>query len=239
MDLDGKVAIVTGGSRGIGRAIVIALARKGSVVVINYTKNRQKAEETLKECKKLSNGMIFKADVRRRDEVRMMVEGTISKFGKIDILVNNAGVLGKTTDLTEISDGEWDEVLDVNLKGAFIVTQEVLRYMKKGKIVNISSLAGKEGGVMGAHYAASKGGLIAMTFNLARHLAPDILVNAIAPGPVDTELLDDETKERLKGLSLIRKIAKPEDVASAVIFLLENDHITGEVVDVNGGRLMD
>lgn len=111
--------------------------------------------------------------------------------------------------------------------------------MKRGKIVNISSLAGKDGGVMGMHYAASKGGLIAMTFNLARHLAPNILVNAVAPGPIDTELLDEETKDRLKALSLIGEIAKPEDIASAVIFLLENDNITGEVIDVNGGRLMD
>ena len=239
MNLEDKVAIVTGASRGIGRAISIALARKGAKVVINYAKNENAAMKTLEECQKFSSGIVFKADVRRRDEVRKMVEATLSTFGRIDILVNNAGILGKAIRPEEIPEAEWDEVLDANLKGAFITTQEVLKHMKRGKIVNISSLAGKDGGVMGMHYAASKGGLIAMTFNLARHLAPNILVNAVAPGPVDTELLDDETKDRLKALSLIGEIAKPEDIASAVIFLLENDNITGEVIDVNGGRLMD
>jgi 3-oxoacyl-[acyl-carrier protein] reductase len=239
MELRDKVAIVTGASRGIGKAIAVALAKKGAVVVINYSRNRQKAEEVLKICRNFSDAMIVRADVRRRDEVRKMVQDVVEKYGRIDILVNNAGILGKNASPVEISDEEWDEVIDVNLKGAFIVTQEVLRYMKRGKIVNISSIAGKDGGVMGAHYAASKGGMIAMTFNLARHLAPDVLVNAVAPGPVDTELLDSETKEKLRKLSLTGEIARPEDVANAVIFLLENDHVTGEVIDVNGGRLMD
>ncbi|WP_232054806.1 SDR family NAD(P)-dependent oxidoreductase [Thermococcus sp. 2319x1] len=168
-----------------------------------------------------------------------MVEKAIQKFGRIDILINNAGILGKTINPMEISDEEWDRVLGVNLKGAFIVTQEVLKYMKKGKIVNIASIAGKDGGTVGAHYAASKGGLIAFTFNLARHLAPNILVNAVAPGPVATDMINEEMRERLRKLSLTGEIARPEDIAHAVIFLLENDHITGEVVDVNGGRLMD
>jgi 3-oxoacyl-[acyl-carrier protein] reductase len=240
MELAGKVALVTGASRGIGRAIAVALARKGAKVAINYAYDEEGARETERLCREAgAEAMIVKADVRDREEVRAMVEKVVERFGGIDILVNNAGILGKALKPMDVTDEDWDAVLGVNLKGAFIVTQEVLRYMKKGKIVNIASIAGKDGGTVGPHYAASKGGLIAMTFNLARHLAPNILVNAVAPGPVDTGLISPEIKEKLRKLSLTGEIAKPEEIAHAVIFLLENDHITGEVIDVNGGRLMD
>jgi len=240
MELKGKVALVTGASRGIGRAIAVALAKKGCNVLINYARDEENAKKTEEMCRAYGvETLVVRADVSNREEVREMVEKAIQKFGRIDILVNNAGILGKTINPMEISDEEWDKVLGVNLKGAFIVTQEVLKYMKKGKIVNIASIAGKDGGTVGAHYAASKGGLIALTFNLARHLAPNILVNAVAPGPVATDMINEEMRERLRKLSLTGEIAKPEDIAHAVIFLLENDHITGEVVDVNGGRLMD
>lgn len=240
MNLKGKVALVTGASRGIGRAIAVALAKKGCHVVINYARDKENAKKTEEMCRAHGvESIIIKADVSKREEVKKMVETAIHKFGRIDILVNNAGILGKSIDPMKISDEEWDRVLGVNLKGAFIVTQEVLKYMKKGKIVNIASIAGKDGGTVGAHYAASKGGLIALTFNLARHLAPNILVNAVAPGPVATDMINEEMREKLRKLSLTGEIAKPEDIAHAVIFLLENDHITGEVIDVNGGRLMD
>ncbi|WP_226996601.1 SDR family NAD(P)-dependent oxidoreductase [Thermococcus sp. 5-4] len=240
VELAGKVALVTGAGRGIGRAIAVALAAKGVNVAVNYAHSRDKAEETAELCRSHGvDAIVVKADVSSREEVRKMVEEVIDHFGRIDILVNNAGILGKALKPMEVTDDDWDAVLGVNLKGAFIVTQEVLRYMKKGKIVNIASIAGKDGGTVGPHYAASKGGLIALTFNLARHLAPGILVNAIAPGPVDTELIGPEIKERLRSLSLTGEIAKPEEIAHAVIFLLENDHITGELIDVNGGRLMD
>ena len=240
MELAGKVALVTGASRGSGRAIALALANKGAKVVINYAHDEEGARETERLCREAgTEAMIVRADVRNREEVRAMVKKTIERFGRIDILVNNAGILGKALTPMEVTDEDWDDVLAVNLKGAFIVTQEVLKYMEKGKIVNIASIAGKDGGTVGPHYAASKGGLIALTFNLARHLAPNILVNAVAPGPVDTGLISPEIKEKLRKLSLTGKIAKPEEIAHAVIFLLENDHITGEVIDVNGGRLMD
>jgi 3-oxoacyl-[acyl-carrier protein] reductase len=240
MELKGKVALVTGASRGIGRAIAVALAKKGCNVIINYARDEENAKKTEEMCRAYGvETLTVRADVSNREEVREMVEKAIEKFGRIDILINNAGILGKTINPREISDEEWDRVLGVNLKGAFIVTQEVLKYMKRGKIVNIASIAGKDGGTVGAHYAASKGGLIALTFNLARHLAPNILVNAVAPGPVETDMINEEMRKRLRKLSLTGEIAKPEDIAHAVIFLLENDHITGEVVDVNGGRLMD
>ncbi|ALV63838.1 3-oxoacyl-[acyl-carrier protein] reductase [Thermococcus sp. 2319x1] len=240
MELKGKVALVTGASQGIGRAIAVALAKKGCNVIINYARDEENAKKTEEMCRAYGvETLVVRADVSSREEVREMVEKAIQKFGRIDILINNAGILGKTINPMEISDEEWDRVLGVNLKGAFIVTQEVLKCMKKGKIVNIASIAGKDGGTVGAHYAASKGGLIAFTFNLARHLAPNILVNAVAPGPVATDMINEEMRERLRKLSLTGEIARPEDIAHAVIFLLENDHITGEVVDVNGGRLMD
>lgn len=240
MELTGKVALITGASRGIGRAIAVALAQKGANVVINYAHNEEEAEKTQEMCKAYGvETLIVRADVSNRNEVRKMVETVIEKFGRIDILINNAGILGNAITPMEITEEEWDRVININLKGAFLVTQEVLKHMKKGKIVNIASIAGKDGGTVGAHYAASKGGLIALTFNLARHLAPNILVNAVAPGPVDTDLISPEIKEKLRKLSLTGEIAKPEDVAHAVVFLLENDHITGELIDVNGGRLMD
>ncbi len=240
MDLKGKVALVTGSARGIGRAIAIELAKRGANVVINYAHSEEEAKKTEEACRQYGvETLVVKADVSKREEVRAMVERIIERFGRIDVLVNNAGILGKALKPMEVTDEDWDAVLAVNLKGAFIVTQEVLRHMKKGKIVNIASIAGKDGGTVGPHYAASKGGLIALTFNLARHLAPDILVNAVAPGPVDTELISPEIKEKLRKLSLTGEIAKPEEIAHAVIFLLKNDHVTGEVVDVNGGRLMD
>lgn len=240
MDLKDRVVLVTGASRGIGRAIAVALAQKGARVAINYAHDEEGARKTEELCRKHgAETIMVRADVSRRDEVRAMVSRIIEKFGRIDALVNNAGILGKAIKPADITDEDWDAVMNVNLKGAFIVTQEVLKHMKRGKIVNIASIAGKDGGTVGAHYAASKGGLIALTFNLARHLAPDILVNAVAPGPVDTGLISPEIKEKLRGLSLTGEIAKPEDIAHAVIFLLENDHVTGELVDVNGGRLMD
>ncbi len=240
MELAGKVALVTGAARGIGRAIALALAEKGANVAVNYAHSEEKARETVELCRSRGvDAIAVKADVRNREEVRRMVEEVVNHFGRIDILVNNAGILGRALKPMEVTDEDWDAVLGVNLKGAFIVTQEVLRHMKRGKIVNIASIAGKDGGTVGPHYAASKGGLIALTFNLARHLAPEILVNAVAPGPVDTDLISPEIKEKLRSLSLTGEIAKPEEIAHAVIFLLENDHITGEVIDVNGGRLMD
>jgi len=227
-----RVALVTGGDRGIGRAISLALAKKGYAVAINYRKNKDMAEETKRMIEEIGGrAMIVKFDVSKRDEVREGVKRIIDEFGRIDVLINNAGILGKHSKFYEIDDKEWDEVLSTNLKGAFIVTQEVTKYMKKGKIVNIASIAGRNGGTVGVHYASSKAGIIGLTFALASQLAPDILVNGVAPGPVDTELLSEEKKKELSKLTPLGRVAKPEEIAHAVIFLLENDYI-------NGGRYM-
>jgi len=237
MNLKDKVALVTGGDRGIGRAISLALADKGCKVVVNYRKNEDEALKTKRMIEeKGAEAMVVKFNVANRDEVRSGVEKIVERFGKIDILVNNAGILGKGLGFEDVDDEDWDEVLDVNLKGAFIVSQEVAKYMKKGKIVNITSIAGRNGGTVGVHYAASKAGLIGLTFAMAHHLAPDIMVTGVAPGPVDTELISQEKKEQLSKLSPLGRIATPEEIAHVVIFLLENDYMTGTIVDINGGR---
>jgi len=234
-----RVALVTGGDRGIGRAISLALAKKGYAVAINYRKNKDMAEETKRMIEEIGGrAMIVKFDVSKRDEVREGVKRIIDEFGRIDALINNAGILGKHSKFYEIDDKEWDEVLNTNLKGAFIVTQEVTKYMKKGKIVNIASIAGRNGGTVGVHYASSKAGIIGLTFALASQLAPDILVNGVAPGPVDTELLSEEKKKELSKLTPLGRVAKPEEIAHAVIFLLENDYVNGTMIDINGGRYM-
>ena len=234
-----RVALVTGGDRGIGRAISLALAKKGYAVAINYRKNKDMAEETKRMIEEIGGrAMIVKFDVSKRDEVREGVKRIIDEFGRIDALINNAGILGKHSKFYEIDDKEWDEVLNTNLKGAFIVTQEVTKYMKKGKIVNIASIAGRNGGTVGVHYASSKAGIIGLTFALASQLAPDILVNGVAPGPVDTELLSEEKKKELSKLTPLGRVAKPEEIAHAVIFLLENDYVNGTIIDINGGRYM-
>lgn len=244
MDLSDKVALITGGSGGIGRAVCLELARYGANIVLTYNKNEAKALNTVKEIEDLGKRAgCYKLNLADKVEISKVVQKMIDDFDTIDILVNNAGIIGENSTFLEIDEKEWDEVLTVNLKGAFLITQCVLPYMISnggGKIVNISSVAGKNGGTMGVHYAASKAGLIGMTFHLATELIEhNIEVNAIAPGPVDTDLLSPEDKARLSCLSPNGRLAKPEEIAHAVRFLIENDYVNGEVLDINAGRYMD
>lgn len=237
-----SVAIVTGGDRGIGKAISLMLAREGYDVVFTYKSNEKRAEETLKELSKHGNAECFQMDVTNYENVRHVIESIGKMYGKIDVLVNNAGIVGKHMSLDTITIDDWKNVIDVNLTGVFYCCKFALPYLIKAKgcIVNISSIAGKMGGSVGCHYAASKAGIIGLTFSLASELASyGIRVNAVAPGPVDTELLSEEIKEKLKKLSPLNRIAKPEEIAHAVKFLIENEYVTGEVIDVNGGRYMD
>ena len=242
MEIKGKNAIVTGGSRGIGRAIALELAKRGANVGINYVTNETKARETLSEIEKFGvKGILLKGDVSRIEEVKNFIKKFVDEFKRIDILINNAGILSKNVNFLDVSEEEWDRVIDVNLKGTFLVTKEALPFIPDGgKIINMSSIAGKMGGTVGAHYAASKAGIIGLTFALASELAKrKITVNAIAPGPVDTELISQETKERLSRVTPLGRIATPEEIAKAAIFLIENDFVDGEVIDVNGARYMD
>ncbi len=239
-----KSAVITGSSRGIGKAIAVELAKAGYSVVINCDRDEMASEHTVTEILDFGGEAIsIKADISWKEDAENLIEQVIAKWGKIDVLVNNAGILPSPKKIEDISDQEWDRVMGINLRGAFYCTRAAVRHMKKersGNIVNISSVAGKEGGTVGAHYAASKAGMIGFTKALARELAPyNIRVNAVAPGPVDTEFLSEEVKAKLSRLSLLGRIAKPEEVAHAVLFLIRNEHITGETINVNGGRYMD
>ena len=244
MRIEGSKAIVTGGSRGIGRAISLALAERGADVLINYLSDERSAEETVAAIRRMGReALAVKGDVSKRSDCLRIFERALSSFGSVDILVNNAGVLPRLYRIEEITEEEWNRIIGVNLTGVFFMCKAVAGHMierRRGKIVNISSIAGKEGGTVGVAYAASKAGVIGLTRALARELAPfNITVNAVAPGPVDTSALPEEIKRRGAELSPQGRIAKPEEVAHAVIFLIENDHVNGEVININGGRYMD
>ena len=240
MNLNDKVALVTGGDKGIGRAISIMIASKGAHIAINYHSNEKEAKRTAEKISSYKRkAKFYRADVAQYDGVKKMVNKIEKDFGKIDILVNNAGIPGENSSLEKITDDEWNRVIEVNLKSMFNCCKAVVPKMKKGKIVNISSIAGKMGGTIGCHYGASKAGVIGLTFALATELAPSITVNAVAPGPVDTDLISPEKKEELSKLTPFGRIAQPEEIAHTVVYLLENDYVSGEVIDVNAGRYMD
>jgi 3-oxoacyl-[acyl-carrier protein] reductase len=242
MQLKGKNALVTGGDRGIGRAISISLANKGANLAINFFKDENRAGKTVKEVQAMGvNALKVQADVRDFNQVEKMMHLVKDNLGSIDILVNNAGISMPNFDIENMSIQEWKEVIDVNLTGAFNCCKAAAAELKKnkGKIVNISSIAGKMGGTIGCHYGASKAGVIGLTFALASELAPHVTVNAVAPGPVETDFITKEAKEKLSKLTPFGRIASPEEIAHTVIYLLENDYVSGEVIDVNAGRYMD
>jgi len=248
MRVTGRTAIVTGGGRGIGEAIVCALARAGAAVAVADidTSSAQATAERL--AAEGARTLALTVDVTDATAVRQMVACTVETLGGLDILVNNAGICALTP-IEEIGESEWDRVLNVNLKGPFLCAQAalpIMRQQRHGRIINIASVAGKTGSLTaGAHYAASKGGLIAFTMCLARQYAPyNITANAIAPGPAATAMTRDwpeETRQMLIERIPLGRMAQPEDVAAAALFLASEEaaFITGEVLDVNGGFLMD
>ena len=233
--LEGKVAIVTGASRGIGAAIVKKLADEGAQVVA--------CARSIESC--AGAALCLKVDVSDSAEVDACVKTTVEKFGKVDILVNNAGIT-KDGLLMRMSDDDWNRVLDINLKGTFLFTRAVTRPMMKnretgGSIVNISSVVGITGNAGQANYAASKGGIIALTKTVAKELGSrNIRCNAIAPGFIEskmTEGLSDEVKRSCKDSTSLKRFGKPEDVANAVAWLCGDDasYVTGQIIGVNGG----
>ena len=242
MNLTGKVAIVTGSARGIGRATCVALAREGADIIAC---DMLPVEETLVEVQKQNcQAIALKCDVSAPDQVAKVVERAVKAFGKIDILVNNAGVMGKTgIPIEKITLNDWDFHLSINLKGTFLFCQAVWPIMVKqglGKIVCIGSIAGKIGGVLaGPDYCASKGGIHAMVKCLAkRGVTAGIYVNGIAPGPIRTRMTKDEPyKDEMVPLG---RLGEPEDIAEAVVFLVSpaSNFITGIILDVNGGMSM-
>lgn len=237
IDLKDKIALVTGASRGIGRAIAIEFARWGINIGINFKSHEKEAKETLQEI--IDSGrraIIVSADVSSSAEVRGMVAVVEEKLGPIDILVNNAG-LSRFQSIEETTEADWDEILKVNLKSVFLVTQAVLPGMRKrgwGRIINISSGAAKSGGMVGIHYTAAKAGIEGLTRAYASRLVKEgITVNAIAPSLIATDMIPD-TEQRRKLIPLGR-LGRPEEVAEAAVFLARNAYITGQVIALNGG----
>ncbi|VAV85557.1 3-oxoacyl-[acyl-carrier protein] reductase [hydrothermal vent metagenome] len=243
--LKGKVALVTGGGRGIGKVISKALASAGAVVALTYRVGAASAEETVAEIKS-SGGCAeaFKADVRDREAVREAIASIEKSYGGLDILVNNAGI-NKPTDFGKISDEDWDEILSVNLKGPFISTQEALPAMRRrggGAIVNIGSVSGQYGGPRTAHYAASKAGLISLGQVIARFGAEDnIRCNTIAAGLIASEMaqagMKDGAVSKAAEAILLKRMGTPEEVADVVVYLASDasSYITAQTINVNGG----
>lgn len=244
MTLQGKVAIVTGGSRGIGKEIALTLARAGAAVVINYQREAAAAGEVLKAIEAAGGkGLLAQADVTVLAECERVVRATLDQFGRIDILVNNAGIRRDTL-LALMKEEDWDIVISTNLKGMFNCCKAVLKPMLKqksgGRIINISSLAGLVGNSGQTNYAAAKGGVIAFTKSLAKELGKRaITVNAIAPGFIETEMTNDlpeAVKSKVLSQVALERYGKPEEVAEVVLFLAKGaSYITGSVISVDGG----
>jgi acetoacetyl-CoA reductase len=244
--LKGKVALVTGGSRGIGRAICLELARNGAAVAVNYKSAADKAAE-VKECIREmgGQGLVVQGDVAIKDDARRIVNTVLEEWKKIDILVNNAGITRDHT-LRKMTDEDWESAIAVNLNGTYYTTWAAMQGMidqKYGRIINIASIVGEIGAYGQANYAASKGGIIAFTKCLALELAKDnITANAIAPGYTSTEMVEampPEVLEKICAKIPLHRLAKPEEIAKAVVFLARDaDYITGCTLNVNGGLLM-
>lgn len=244
---DGKTAVVTGASRGIGRSVALRLASEGAKVVVNYSGSQEKAEAVVEEIQ-ASGGeaFVFQANVSDADQVKAMMEETIKQFGSIDFLVNNAGITRDNL-LMRMKEEEWDDVLSINLKGVFLCTKAVTRQMmrqRSGRIVNLASVVGVVGNPGQANYVAAKAGVIGLTKTTAKELATrNILVNAVAPGFITTDMTDElgaEMKQQLLATIPLGTLGTSEDIASTVSFLLSDEakYITGQTINVDGGMVM-
>ena len=237
-----RVAIVTGGTRGIGKAIVYEFCKKNIKVVLNYKNSDKIANEIKNELK--DKVEIFKADVSKRDEVKKLVNFTLEKFGKIDILVNNAGISQEKM-FIDLTDEDWNNMINTNLTSVFYTIQETLPIMihnKNGCIINISSIYGLTGGSCEVHYSASKAGIDGLTKGLAKEVGPsNIRINSIAPGAIDTDMNKDVTEEEWKQIEYetpLNKRGKPEDIARCAAWLVDDEFTTGQVISPNGGLVI-
>ena len=240
-DLTGKVALVTGASRGIGKAIAIALASAGADVAVNYRSRHREAHETCAEIEKLSRRSVaMKADVSVAADVGRLVTTVEAELGPVAILVNNAGIT-RPQPVSEIAEQDWDEIIAVNLTSVFLVTQAVLPKMRAarwGRIVNLSSVAAQTGGVVGPHYAASKAGILGLTHSYANLLAKEgITVNAIAPALIETEMVTGNPNAR-PDLIPVGRFGTVDEVGDVAVMLARNGYVTGQTISVNGGWFM-
>lgn len=232
------VILITGASRGIGKEIARRLAQDGNAVIANYNKSEEQAQKLQQENLNIE---IYKADVSQREEVHKMIENILNKYGKIDVLVNNAGI-SESKVFTDVTDGDWNKIINTNLYSAFCVTQEVLPNMihnKKGCIINISSVWGIVGASCEAIYSIAKAGMDGMTKSLAKELGPsNIRVNSIAPGIIDTDMNKKLTSNDIKNIEEeipLGNIGKTIDIARCVKWIIEDEYTTGQIISVNGG----
>jgi 3-oxoacyl-[acyl-carrier protein] reductase len=258
LKLDGKVALVTGASRGIGRAIALRLAREGCDIAVNYRTSRESAQQIVEEIKKTGRKAIaVKAHVANASEVEDMIKTTLTGFGRIDILVNNAGIeAGEPCPFTQLSEEDWDTMYDINVKGFFLCSKAVIPHMisrKSGRIINTASTCGKTASMYLTAYSGTKAAVIALTQGMALEVGPhNITVNAVCPGGVDTDMTDYEfavlekhlgktadeiRKDFESSVPLGHRIAKPDEIAGAIAFLASDDanYITGVTINVSGG----
>jgi 3-oxoacyl-[acyl-carrier protein] reductase len=246
MRLENKAAVVTGGGRGVGRAVALGFAKEGADVIVNYVSNDSAAREVVSEVEKMGRRAVaVKADVASKADVERMIQTCVDEFGKIDILVNNAGFT-KPSMLRKMTEEQWDQVLNVHLKGAFLCTQAAANQMaerKYGKIINVTSVAGLVGTVGQVNYSAAKGGIVTLTKSTARELARyNVCANVISLGIVATDMTEKiRTDEKLKqiymGRILLARFAEPDDISPAFVFLAsdESNYITGQLLCVDGG----
>jgi 3-oxoacyl-[acyl-carrier protein] reductase len=246
MKLAGKIAVVTGSSRGVGRAVAMGFATAGADVVINYTSNEKAANEVIERVTALGRKAIaVKADIASKEQVDLLFDETLKAFGKVDILVNNAGFTRPAL-LVKMTEEQWDQVVDIHMKGAFLCAQAAANHMKEqqsGKIINVTSVAGLVGTVGQINYSAAKGGIISMTKSIARELARyNICANVISLGIVATDMTEKiRTDEKLRDIYmnriLLKRFAEPEDISPAFVFLAsdESNYITGQLLCVDGG----
>ena len=250
LDLTGKVALVTGASSGIGAATAIALAAQGASVAINYNRNEAGANQVQQTITAAGGkAIVIQADVTKTADIKAMIERTTTELGPIDILVNNAGSLVERKKLLELTEERWDDVMNLNLKSVFLVTQAIAPAMierKAGSIINLTSIAGRNGGGPGAFaYATAKGGLITLTKGIAKELAPyGIRVNSVSPGVIDTPFHETfSTTEMIEGFVKtipMGRVGTSEETAKVIVFLASDaaSYLCGETIEVNGGQLM-